>query len=151
MTSGGRMKRVGLAIAMAGLVGCSARGGPEPEGPAPGPESVAEATGEIRGVTLPPETELSPGERAALQVERIEMALKPEFIHEGDTARLEVSFRDAGLAPVSGVSAQIFVVEDTTSSSEQFSVPQWAINGVLILILIGALVLGALIFRGRSG
>jgi hypothetical protein len=49
------------------------------------------------------------------------------------------------------VKTQIFVVEDHTSTSEEFSVPQWAINGVLILILIGALVLGALIFRGRSG
>jgi clostripain len=49
------------------------------------------------------------------------------------------------------VKTQIFVVETISSTANEFKVPAWAINGLLILILAGALALGAIIFRGRSG
>lgn len=116
------MKSVVTIVALMGLAGCSARSVQEPAGQAAPPESSTETAAETGQPSLAPGADLTPAERAALLVDRIEIALKPPSIHEGDTARLEVSFRDAGLAPVSGVSAQIFLTGEVAELTRGRSV-----------------------------
>jgi hypothetical protein len=102
------MKRATFLLAVTALAACSGQRTQEGPDSTPRPESISEATGEIQEVTMP-EPELTDAERTALRVDRIEVAVKPAAIHEGDTARLEVRVRDAASAPVTGVMAQVFV------------------------------------------
>ncbi len=104
------MRRTALFVVATGLVGCAGHQTPEGAAPTPVPESVAEATGEIREVG-----HLTTAEQAALQVARIRVTLKPPAIYEGDTARVEVSYRDATEAPVPGVTGQIFAESEVAS------------------------------------
>jgi hypothetical protein len=104
------MRRTALFVVATGLVGCAGHQTPEGAAPTPVPESVAEATGEIREVV-----HLTTAEQAALQVARIRVTLKPPAIYEGDTARVEVSYRDATEAPVPGVTGQIFAESEVAS------------------------------------
>jgi hypothetical protein len=49
------------------------------------------------------------------------------------------------------VKTQIFVIDSSRSSTEGFDMPPWVMNAFLIIVVIAALSIGAVIFRGRRG
>ncbi|MGA1872137.1 MAG: clostripain-related cysteine peptidase [Thermoplasmatota archaeon] len=49
------------------------------------------------------------------------------------------------------VRTQIYVVDTSTLTDKGFEVPSWAVSALLILIIVAALALGAVVFRGRNG